>query len=1193
MDGLLFLLLLGVAVIALAVAGLALANRVVFKMAARNFARRRAQSAIVVAGLMIGTAIISASLVVGDTMRYIFVNDTYHSLGETDEQISGTSQFGTSTWFSEGVYVSLKENLSRVAGVQAVAPMINEPVSLFNPRTNLAEPSVTLAAYDSAVMRSTVFGDLDGKGLHTDKLGQNELYLNALSADGLEAEAGDTLQVSFGVRNATNPLVSDLVRRNFTVAGIIQQKDLYGKANLGGAKPLFIELSRAQALLGRPGQINRILVSNAGDTWGGEGWTGKVNGTIRKALDDAVGMDELGLTLSLADGLEMNSLMGYFGSEYSHIMLGLARSWGARTMTGAVVPTIDLNGKPTMGMLAIGFNSTDPAYPPVREGTLYVFQGPAAMLGVGNGTPAVLAGMGFDGRPRSANLIAELLPPGFEDVLPPELRDISLGFIGPATARQLLSGGAFSGELLSFARVYGADNATLAAIASQTRSALDERITAKDVNLKVVDSKYDQLKAARTAGSSIGDIFMIFSVFSIIAGVVLIVNIFVMLAEERKGEMGMARAVGMKRKHLIRMFLFEGTMYVFISSAVGAFLGLLFGKLLILAFGFIFGGGGMDFPFYFTWDSILLAFCLGTLLTFVTIFFASRRSARLNIIRAIRRIPEPRGSRAGRPDILAGAAILALGILFWLIGTGSRSALGWMVGPSLVILGAAVVAHRWVSIRAAMTPASLLMIFWMFKPTWMALPGESEAASSGGGLELFIASGLLLVLAGVLLVMFNSDLLLRGLQRTVGSHRSTRAVLKTAISYPMEGKFKTGMTLTMFALIVFTVTVIAMIASMQASTMDNERVRQSGGYEIIGFTNPGTPLVNVSASTLPPAIGDNYTIRQVETLSAAYVDVRHFDSKGGAAGGTGPAITTSRNINVLLGVSDDFMKNNSFPLQSRDKNYSSDRECWEALGSDDSLCIIDGSRLRSGGGVYAGPQFGEAPGAHVGGTVTISDITGQNRTRTFRVVGIMYQQYFFQGVISNKRLVQNEFGGADLYLLVDLGPGQNADKATKDFKRAYLENGLVAIDIPAILDMITTSVSQVMYLMEGFLAIGLLIGIAGIGIISYRNVIERRQQIGMMRAIGFRRRNITSSFLIETSFVTVIAIVMGIIFGIGIGWQIYDGGGYKELGASFAVPWGNLLVITVGAYIATLVFTFYPSLMAAKIPPAEALRYIE
>ena len=170
MNGLLFLLLVAVGVIALAVAGLAIANRVVFKMAARNFSRRKAQSAIVVLGLMIGTAIISSSLVVGDTLNYIFVNNTYHSLGELDEQISGTSQFGTTQYFGMSVYRSVSDNLSKVEGIQSVAPAIFESVSVYDHRTRLAEPSVTLAAYDSAIMRSTAFGDLDGKGLYADRL---------------------------------------------------------------------------------------------------------------------------------------------------------------------------------------------------------------------------------------------------------------------------------------------------------------------------------------------------------------------------------------------------------------------------------------------------------------------------------------------------------------------------------------------------------------------------------------------------------------------------------------------------------------------------------------------------------------------------------------------------------------------------------------------------------------------------------------------------------------------------------------------------------------------------------------------------------------------------------------------------------------------------------------------------------------
>jgi putative ABC transport system permease protein len=128
--------------------------------------------------------------------------------------------------------------------------------------------------------------------------------------------------------------------------------------------------------------------------------------------------------------------------------------------------------------------------------------------------------------------------------------------------------------------------------------------------------------------------------------------------------------------------------------------------------------------------------------------------------------------------------------------------------------------------------------------------------------------------------------------------------------------------------------------------------------------------------------------------------------------------------------------------------------------------------------------------------------------------------------------------------------------------------------------------------MEGFLGIGLLVGIAGIGIISYRNVIDRRQQIGMLRAIGFKRSMIAKSFLIETSFITILAILIGILLGIGTAWQIYIDS-FKEAGSRFVIPWINLITISVIAYIATLIFTFYPSVKAARIPPAEALRYIE
>ena len=58
------------------------------------------------------------------------------------------------------------------------------------------------------------------------------------------------------------------------------------------------------------------------------------------------------------------------------------------------------------------------------------------------------------------------------------------------------------------------------------------------------------------------------------AGILLIFLIFVMLAAERRPEMGMARAVGTQRRHLVQTFLFEGAAYDLVAAAVGALLGI-------------------------------------------------------------------------------------------------------------------------------------------------------------------------------------------------------------------------------------------------------------------------------------------------------------------------------------------------------------------------------------------------------------------------------------------------------------------------------------------------------------------------------------------------------------------------------------------------------------------------------------------
>lgn len=53
-------------------------------------------------------------------------------------------------------------------------------------------------------------------------------------------------------------------------------------------------------------------------------------------------------------------------------------------------------------------------------------------------------------------------------------------------------------------------------------------------------------------------------------------------------------------------------------------------------------------------------------------------------------------------------------------------------------------------------------------------------------------------------------------------------------------------------------------------------------------------------------------------------------------------------------------------------------------------------------------------------------------------------------------------------------------------------------------------------LIQGFMGLGLIVGVAALGVISARSVVERRQQIGMLRAIGFRRSMVRDAFLLES-----------------------------------------------------------------------------
>jgi ABC-type lipoprotein release transport system permease subunit len=160
-------------------------------------------------------------------------------------------------------------------------------------------------------------------------------------------------------------------------------------------------------------------------------------------------------------------------------------------------------------------------------------------------------------------------------------------------------------------------------------------------DFSVDDQKRDGLDSAELAANAFTAIFVVTGLFGIASGLLLIFLIFVMLAAERKSEMGMTRAVGAQRKHLVQMFVYEGTAYDLGAAAVGVVLGVVTGLLIALTLGSAFASSDLAIRPNVTLTSLAVSYSLGMLVTFATVLFSALRVSRLNIVSAIRDLPEP------------------------------------------------------------------------------------------------------------------------------------------------------------------------------------------------------------------------------------------------------------------------------------------------------------------------------------------------------------------------------------------------------------------------------------------------------------------------------------------------------------------------------------------------------------------------
>ncbi|MBI4665614.1 MAG: ABC transporter permease [Nitrospinae bacterium] len=123
------------------------------------------------------------------------------------------------------------------------------------------------------------------------------------------------------------------------------------------------------------------------------------------------------------------------------------------------------------------------------------------------------------------------------------------------------------------------------------------------------------------------------------------------------------------------------------------------------------------------------------------------------------------------------------------------------------------------------------------------------------------------------------------------------------------------------------------------------------------------------------------------------------------------------------------------------------------------------------------------------------------------------------------------------------------------------------------------------YLLGGTAAISLLVGGIGIMNIMLVTVTERTREIGLRKAIGARRSDILKQFLVESTTLSGVGGVIGVLFGYGVSHMI----GRFSQWETYVSPQSVILAYSVALFVG-IFFGWYPAWKASKLNPVDALR---
>jgi ABC-type antimicrobial peptide transport system permease subunit len=601
-----------------------------------------------------------------------------------------------------------------------------------------------------------------------------------------------------------------------------------------------------------------------------------------------------------------------------------------------------------------------------------------------------------------------------------------------------------------------------------------------DLGLRFEAVRQQALKAAAQA-QDFGQLFLGFSFFLVVAALLLMALLFQFGLEQRAAEVGTLLALGFTARQVRRLLLAEGATLAFLGGVLGALGGLGYARAMLWGLATVWRGavGAASLHFHASPASLAVGLCSSTVVAAVTLWLTLRKQARQPIHELL--------TQGVRGPVVRGPVVR---------------------GPAF-----------WVALGAAFGAAAVI--------GWALLAGERANAGA------FFGAGALLLVSGLALIAAWLGAL----------GRSGRAAQLTVAGLGvLSCARRPGRSLATAALLACGCFVIAAIGvfRLDANRDATRRASGTGGFALLGqSTMPVVQDLNTRAGR------ESFGLGAQELAGVNVVPLRVRD------GDDASCLNLSRARQPrLLGVKPELLAGRfTFAGAARGRQR---REGWEllveskvqgpkskverpAVGGRWSEAAVHGQQAEAGpGGAGAAPAevpaIGDANsidwalGKKLGDTIDYTD--EQGRAFKVRLVGAVANSILQGSLVIDEAEFVKRFPDQSGYrmFLID-APAHSVPQVSATLSRALQDLGLELTPAVERLNAFNAVENTYLGTFQLLGGLGLLLGSAGLGVVVLRNVLERRGELGLLVAVGFRRRTLEALVLSEH----------GALLGLGLG----------------------------------------------------------